>query len=160
MIDSALTVEEVERYSRQLILKGWSEETQLNLRSLSVAIPSSLPSCALYLAAAGVGQLAIYGESGESLVSQLKEFNPNIEVKLQVEAPAGVDALVVGATQVDGSRVQLNFALGNDARTVSTQIPQNNQLPQSLFSGIIAASFLINWVLSGRQVAGISELAQ
>jgi len=53
---------EIERYHRQLILPGWSEETQLLLKEATVFIAGTggLGSpAAIYLAAAGVGTLRI-----------------------------------------------------------------------------------------------------
>jgi hypothetical protein len=54
-----LSENEVLRYSRQLILRGWGAKEQLQLRSLRVGVSISLPSAALYLAAAGVGQISL-----------------------------------------------------------------------------------------------------
>src|SRR3954451_8844856 len=57
-----LTEEEIARYSRQLVLPGWSELTQVALRDASVLIvgAGALGSpVALYLAGAGVGRIGL-----------------------------------------------------------------------------------------------------
>jgi len=64
---------EIERYRRQLILPGWSEETQLLLKEATVFIAGAggLGSpAAIYLAAAGVGTLRIC-DKGEVELSNL-----------------------------------------------------------------------------------------
>ena len=64
---------EIERYRRQLILPGWSEETQLLLKEATVFIAGAGglgSSAAIYLAAAGVGTLRIC-DKGEVELSNL-----------------------------------------------------------------------------------------
>ncbi len=53
-----LAEEEIERYSRQLILKGWSARFQYFLSQQRVTGLSAYPTAQLYLAAAGVGTRA------------------------------------------------------------------------------------------------------
>jgi hypothetical protein len=56
-----LSPEEIERFSRQLIIKGWSSSRQLSLRSLPIRIHAALLSAALYLSAAGCRRLVVVG---------------------------------------------------------------------------------------------------
>lgn len=48
-----LTEAELEKYSRQLILRGWSSELQLQLKSITVSIPFQFKILRRYLLAAG-----------------------------------------------------------------------------------------------------------
>lgn len=60
---NVLTAIELERYSRQLILKDWSESTQLNLKNSAIIFIGFeqqdlfLTSCGLYLTACGIGTI-------------------------------------------------------------------------------------------------------
>jgi len=68
-----LKPDELERYRRQVILPGWSEDTQLRLKEATVFIAGAggLGSpAAIYLAAAGVGTLRIC-DKGEVELSNL-----------------------------------------------------------------------------------------
>ena len=82
----ALSDDEVERYSRQLVLPEWSEAAQLALREASVLVvgAGALGSpVAAYLAGAGVGRLGIV-DSDDVEVSNLHRqplhFTPDVGV--------------------------------------------------------------------------------
>ena len=76
---SALSSEEIERYSRQLILNFWSEEKQLALNKTSVGLSKEFSETALYLAGAGFGKIFLE-EPEESLLKKCQALNPTIEV--------------------------------------------------------------------------------
>lgn len=58
-----LSSEQVQRYSRQLMLPQWSARFQMALASVAVAVPREYGITALYLAAAGVGRLVVFGDA-------------------------------------------------------------------------------------------------
>ncbi len=75
---------EIERYRRQLILPGWSEETQLLLKEATVFIAGAGglgSSASIYLAAAGVGTLRICDKGDVELSNlnrQILHSNPDV----------------------------------------------------------------------------------
>jgi adenylyltransferase/sulfurtransferase len=79
-----LTDEELERYSRQLVLPEWSGEAQERLKAASVLVvgAGALGSpAALYLAAAGVGRLGIVDDERverSNLARQVLHFSPDL----------------------------------------------------------------------------------
>ena len=81
-----LTEEEIERYSRQLVLPEWSELAQVALRDASVLIvgAGALGSpVALYLAGAGVGRIGLVDSDVveiSNLHRQLLHYTPDIGV--------------------------------------------------------------------------------
>lgn len=72
-----LTPQEIERYSRQLILPEWSLAMQEHFKRLSVEMPTEYPQLALYLAAVGVGELRLTSES-EAMRNRIRAFNPYV----------------------------------------------------------------------------------
>ena len=82
----ALADEELERYSRQLVLPQWGEKAQLALRGSSVLVvgTGALGSpVALYLAGAGAGRVGVVdGDEVElsNLHRQLLHFTPDLGV--------------------------------------------------------------------------------
>lgn len=81
--------QEIERYSRQLILRNWGLETQARLKHATVIVSSSFPAACYYLAAAGVGNVCVLptnldevaGKEGEGLnamLTQLQTLNSDI----------------------------------------------------------------------------------
>ncbi len=134
-----LSDEEVERYSRQLVLPEWSEAAQLSLRAASVLVigAGALGSpVAAYLAGAGVGRLGIVDSDAversnlhrqtlhytpdlgvpkaESAAAKLRFLNPEIVVEpYQARfAPAMVEAadLVVDCSDSFETRYEVNAA--------------------------------------------------
>ncbi len=83
---SRLSPEEVERYSRQLVLPEWSEAAQLTLREVTVLVvgAGALGSpVAAYLAGAGVGRLGIVDSDNVELSNlhrQTLHFTPDLGV--------------------------------------------------------------------------------
>ena len=81
-----LSEDEIERYSRQLVLPEWSEAAQLALRDASVLVvgAGALGSpVALYLAGAGVGRLGIVDSDDVELSNlhrQHLHFTPDVGV--------------------------------------------------------------------------------
>jgi molybdopterin/thiamine biosynthesis adenylyltransferase len=131
--------EEVERYSRQLVLPEWSEAAQLALREASVLVvgAGALGSpAAIYLAGAGVGRLGIVDcdsvelsnlhrqtlhftpdlgvPKADSAAAKLRFLNPTIVVEpYQARfAPAMVDGadLVVDCSDSFETRYEVNAA--------------------------------------------------
>jgi molybdopterin-synthase adenylyltransferase len=91
---ATLSDDEVERYSRQLVLPEWSEAAQLALREASVLVvgAGALGSpVALYLAGAGVGRLGIVDHDDvevSNLHRQTLHFTPDLGVPKAQSAAA------------------------------------------------------------------------
>jgi molybdopterin/thiamine biosynthesis adenylyltransferase len=89
-----LSDEEVERYSRQLVLPAWSEAAQVALREASVLVvgAGALGSpVAAYLAGAGVGRLGIVDSDAVELSNlhrQTLHFTPDLGVPKAESAAA------------------------------------------------------------------------
>jgi adenylyltransferase/sulfurtransferase len=93
-----LSAEEVERYSRQLVLPEWSGEAQLRLKTASALVvgAGALGSpAALYLTAAGVGRVGVLDDGVveiSNLQRQVLHFTPDL-----------------GAPKAESARVKLGF---------------------------------------------------
>ena len=77
-----LSAQEIERYSRQLILPGWSAAAQRELGLCSVL--TSFGSAARYLAAAGLGRVVLTREAARDLVpfrAELEALNPHCRIE-------------------------------------------------------------------------------
>jgi molybdopterin-synthase adenylyltransferase len=92
--DDRLSGEELERYSRQLVMPQWSEAAQLALRSASVVVigAGALGSpVATYLAAAGVGRLGLVDDDAvepSNLARQFLHFTPDLGIPKAESAAA------------------------------------------------------------------------
>ena len=94
-VPAELTRESVIRYSRQLILPGWSSESQRQLGTTAIAINSSFSSAALYLAAAGVGAIALANDN-PLLHEQLGRLRPDLELlSLDCDQPFAASLLSI-----------------------------------------------------------------
>lgn len=79
--------QEIERYSRQLILRNWGLETQTRLKHATVIVSSAFPAACYYLAAAGVGNVCVLptnlveaasGECLNAMLTHLQALNSDI----------------------------------------------------------------------------------
>jgi molybdopterin/thiamine biosynthesis adenylyltransferase len=92
--DDRLEPEELERYSRQLVLPEWSEAAQLALRNASVVVvgAGALGSpVASYLAGAGVGRIGLLDDDAverSNLARQFLHFTPDLGVPKAESAAA------------------------------------------------------------------------
>ena len=113
--DPVLASDDVERYSRQLVMPEWSEAAQLALHRASVLIvgAGALGSpVALYLAGAGVGRLGIVDADDVELSNlhrQPLHFTPDIGVPKAQSAAAKLRFLNPGAI-VEPYQVRLDAA--------------------------------------------------
>lgn len=78
-----LSENEIDRYSRQLILSGWGGREQERLKNFTLYVDSRYISAAVYLAAAGVGTIVLVGPERtttgtEALAAHISRLNPNI----------------------------------------------------------------------------------
>jgi hypothetical protein len=73
--------EQIERFSRQLLLPGWTMKVQSSCRSQILIIDGTLEGVALYAAAAGIGKLLLVETPRTALVDYLRRFNPETQVK-------------------------------------------------------------------------------
>jgi molybdopterin/thiamine biosynthesis adenylyltransferase len=92
--DDRLGPEELERYSRQLVMPEWSEAAQLALRGASVVVvgAGALGSpVATYLAGAGVGRIGLLDDDDverSNLARQFLHFTPDLGVPKAESAAA------------------------------------------------------------------------
>ncbi len=120
----ALSDHELERYSRQLILPGWSEDSQLALRDASVLVigAGALGSpVATYLTGAGVGRLGIADSDVvelSNLPRQHLHFTPDTGVP-KVESAASKLRFLNPEIIVDAYQVHVDA--DNAAGLVETQ---------------------------------------
>jgi hypothetical protein len=78
-----LSREEIDRYSRQLLLPNWSSELQESLRNTTILVDARLDTLAIYAAAVGIGRIVLAGENTEllrDLSNDLKRINSSCEV--------------------------------------------------------------------------------
>ena len=142
-----LSAEELKRYSRQLIVTGWGIKEQLILKQLRVAIPSSLPSAALYLSAAGVSEIILYGtdpqsenDLGQNFKEHLKAFNP-FTVVTEIGALGPNDKKSVDILIVD-NYANNSPAPGNISYNQHINVPT---LSNHLLTGALAANTILHW---------------
>lgn len=99
---------EVERFSRQMVLTGWGGREQSKLKALTVAIEGRYISAAVYLAAAGVGELVLIDPAlkpTDPLVTHISELNPETKVgvvKSTAALPASGQLIVIGTDLLTG----------------------------------------------------------
>ena len=74
-----LSDQEIEFYSRQLLVSGWGLKQQLALKNSIVVLSYENDLLALYLAGAGVGEI-IYEKNAE----KIKKLNPNIRISSKI----------------------------------------------------------------------------
>lgn len=114
----ALTAEELDRYSRQLVLPEWSEAAQLALRDSSALVigAGALGSpVATYLAGAGIGRLGIADSDAverSNLHRQLLHFTPDLGVPKAHSAAAKLAFL---NPEVEVTPYEVRFEPGNAA---------------------------------------------
>jgi len=75
-----LNEEEIERYSRQLLLPGWGAREQLALGEAHVAVSARAEAAALYLAGAGIGRLSLLFAEDDDLATRLRALNSHVQV--------------------------------------------------------------------------------
>jgi len=124
-----LTDPQIERYSRQILLRevgGEGQEKILAARVLVAGEGPVLPVAALYLAAAGVGTIGLACATGdERLAGEIHAVNPEIRVSrqsresLSEEVIAGYD-LVITASLDNHLRDRLNRSAAARRATVIT----------------------------------------
>ena len=91
----------LERYSRQLLVPGWSLGTQISLCNLSVAVSSKLPTAVLYLAAAGAEKIILLqSHSAENIESQtearsISQFVSQLNKRVSVTCSPAADSVDV-----------------------------------------------------------------
>ena len=88
-----LSENEIERYSRQLILTGWGGREQERLKRVTAVIDTCYISAAIYLAAAGVGSIVMVGpilspNGTGSLAAHISRLNPDIRITFSPGHPA------------------------------------------------------------------------
>jgi len=125
----------IERFSRQLILRDWSEALQRRISELELNYPATLTSLALYMRALGLTQL-----NAIELPRPLKEF----EVLLK-SPTTNVARLTVKPTDLDGISVTVEHSDGHSTRHLS-QLPI--QLDRDLFLGVWLAGILTDSVVN------------
>ena len=88
-----LNADEIERYSRQLILPGWGASEQLHLRELSAYSSACFEACLRYLLGAGLGTLYLPSKCADCLEA-LRSLNPLANVAVLPENVENVDLVI------------------------------------------------------------------
>lgn len=88
MQEIPFTEDEIQRYSRQLVLPGWTLERQKQLRECSLTVPAQFPWLALYMAGAGIGQIVVLGELSDFFLERLQLLNPSCKIDFAQSSPA------------------------------------------------------------------------
>lgn len=106
---------QIERYSRQIILPevgGRGQQALLESRVLLACDGPIGETAALYLAAAGIGELTLIGEGAvcRSLAAALRELNPEVNVRQAAEPIAAAPHVLIDAAGDDQLLRSLNRA--------------------------------------------------
>ncbi len=82
-MDNRCTSENIERYSRQLLLQGWSFKKQESLRNLDLYIDLTSPALLLYGAALGIEKFYLSKNCnyGTEIIKFLFRFNSGIKLE-------------------------------------------------------------------------------
>lgn len=115
---SSLSVREIEFYSRQLLIKGWSSELQSRFKLLHVAVPDTLITASLYLACLGIGKLSLrlspLSRKPDKLLKHLGSLNP--ELNLIVTQETGVSSTAFS------TRADCEIRIKNELEQVSEHV--------------------------------------
>lgn len=143
-----LSPTEIERYSRQLILSNWSGDFQVNLKNVRAACSSQHTSTALYLAAAGIGEIVIVGEQNPWLLERLTNLNPEIRIAESNSFPDGADVIVADHHEQTPSALKISVKLNLTNQTLNRSDQGEAQLPSisSLTAGSIAAGIVLKYL--------------
>jgi molybdopterin/thiamine biosynthesis adenylyltransferase len=98
-----LTDDQVERYSRQILLPGIGgrgQERLLAARVALVGVTLAADAAALYLAAAGVGHLVLVGNGATAALAGLSAINPDAHIVSASLAPRHVREVLDGTDLV------------------------------------------------------------
>lgn len=137
-----LEATDIQRYSRQLILKGWSSALQSQLATTRVCLPSTEFAAATYLLAAGVRKIALLAGTAraQSIINLLKNLDPLAEIELIADSNAKLD-LYDFSIRPTASTVEV----WRKSKKISDIIvPYARHLPRNLHSGPAAALAIIN----------------
>lgn len=123
-----LDPEQIERYSRQLILPGWGLAQQQLLKFSSVLVTNSLPSAVLYLAAAGVGRLGLLGESSglSGILEHCISLNPDCRISENLAAE--LTAIHSGAEEAFTHAI----VKGEELDLLAKNPPPGNRVPEHI----------------------------
>ncbi len=98
-----LSDEQIERYSRQIIVPGFggsAQERLLDAQVALVAAPADAETAALYLAGAGVGRVAIYPAAEprvyRRLLERVRDLNREAAVEIAADAPESAPCAAAG----------------------------------------------------------------
>jgi hypothetical protein len=120
--------EQIERFSRQLLLPGWNLKVQKTYASQLLAVDGSLESVALYAAAAGIGRLLLVDSCRADLAQYLRRFNPGTQVEnlalgavleRNILSECSVvfcitDSPLAQLLETPGSRTPISYRVGKD----------------------------------------------
>ena len=158
---------ELERYSRQLLVKGFGFAQQQHLAKMSVAVSSQLPMAALYLAAAGIGTLIVIcaketctTEGAAHLIEHLLANNSDICVVDETvpgATPAPADLTICLANELPLKSALANLVLYTQPPSLEyysagqllkqLTLPSLALVPVTLSGGTLAAAFCLSVLL-------------
>jgi len=108
---ASLSSSEIEKFSRQLILKGWSAALQLRIGELVVGVPEDLSFATEYLRALGVGQVVSAERSTEGYTENYtKQFTEKVDYLLQCPPIPAADSATERLTSQGSLRALLSVS--------------------------------------------------
>ena len=133
-----LTDNQIERYSRQIIVPGVGGRAQQRLLESCAAIvgePADAASALAYLTGAGVGQIVMHPVGDRApyaaIVERMRDLNPDVRVKIaNDETPSQCDlilALVGGAVSCGSGRAPVECAARRCARGAGNPLRRCNR---------------------------------
>ena len=116
MSDTPFTIDEIDRYARQVSLAGWGAAGQERVRAASIAIAgdgATAEMAARYLVGAGVGRLLL---SSTRIVKLIADINPHVAVEVATPPDALDCAGEDHARGAEQALAALRTILGLEAR--------------------------------------------
>jgi adenylyltransferase/sulfurtransferase len=125
----SLTNNQIERYSRQIIVPGFGGSAQERLLAAGVAIlaePADAANAVAYLAGAGVGRIVLYSVGDQAsyaaLVARARDLNPDVSVRIANDDSSAASDDTSSRASHDAAQDEsdLTLALIGDAHAAET----------------------------------------
>lgn len=115
-----LTPEQIETYSRQLILSDWSAETQQKICNTTISVPKDCKLLRAYLTALG---------------TRIVDSNSDADIGVSWNTGEEISAVTLHAAVEDG---ELRVRLLDKQFSTSTEAPCSFELAQAAAAGMLA----------------------
>ena len=139
-----LSDQEIEFYSRQLLVSGWGLKQQLALKNSIVVLSYENDLLALYLAGAGVGEI-IYEKNAE----KIKKLNPNIRISSKINKANKTENLkTLSNAKLSNIKPKKCFEIGlknHDSKHILIPVEINDsQIKTALLTAIKCINMITN----------------